>query len=86
MKPGKSTLTHNSNGFPPVVEVGRDESAVRVSFGTMQFLLSTREAGVVIVRAEAYDVNGYAVPVESHGASDIRNQFEFRCPMPEASL
>ena len=82
MKAGKTTLTEGRKGFPPVVEVGRDDSAIRVSFGTMQFVLSCREAGLVIVRAEAYDQNGHMVPIDSHGASDIRNQFEFRCQIP----
>ena len=86
MKPGKTTLTEGRKGFLPVVEVGRDDSAVRVSFGTMQFVLSSHEAGLVILRAEAYDVNGHSVPVESHGASDVRNQFEFRVNLPAPQL
>ena len=77
MKPGATTLARQAH--PPLVEVGNDDQAVLVSFGALTFHLSSRgDLGVVIVRAEGHDLQGCVLPVESRGASDVRNQFEFR--------
>jgi hypothetical protein len=62
-----------------VVIVGADDRMVRVSFGTIQFVLSAHDGGAtVLVRAEGYDINGHAVALESRGATDIRNTVEYR--------
>lgn len=85
MKQGTTTITPPAiPGFPPTINVGNDDRAVRVSFGTLTIYLSNRsDPTTVIVRAEAHDQHGRSIPVESRGATDIRNQVEFRIRMED---
>lgn len=84
MKQGRTTITHPDGGFAPRVDVGNDDRAVWVSFGTLIFYLSNQgDVATVIVRAEAYDQHGRNIPVESRGATDIRNQVEFSIRMED---
>lgn len=80
MKPGATTITPASvPGFPPTVNVGDNDRAVRVAFGQITIYLSNlSDPAVVIVRAEGHDANGNAAPVETRGASDVRGQVEYR--------
>ena len=84
MKRGQTAIVRSSiAGFPPTVEVGDDDRAVYVSFGSVTFLLSNRgRADVVIVRAEASDDRGNVVRVMSYGVSDVQNQYEFHVGSP----
>ena len=74
MKPGKTTIKSADAGFPPIVEVGDDDRAIWVSFGSVKFYLSNlSNPSVVIVRSQG----GNDVRIESFGVSDVQNQFEF---------
>ena len=80
MKPGTTTITPASiPGFPPTVNVGDNDRAVRVAFGSLTIYLSNlSDPTVVIVRAEGHDARGNTVPVETRGATDVRSQVEYR--------
>lgn len=79
MKNGTTTIAERADKrFPPTVLVGNDDRIVRVSFGTMQIVLSNLgDANVIIARAEAYDQQHHPLPVSTRGSSDIKNQIEF---------
>lgn len=80
MKPGATTITPATiPGFPPTVNVGDNDRAVRVQFGALTIYLSNMsDPAVVIVRAEGHDARGKAVPVETRGTADVRGQIECR--------
>ena len=76
---GKTTITRLPDGFAPVVTVGNDDRAVRVVFGRLTIYLSNRgDVSTVIVRGEAEDERGHRLPVETRGATDVKNQVEYR--------
>lgn len=70
-------------GRPPTVIVGEEDRAVNVQFGALTIrLICPGDPGAVIVRAEAHDLHGNSLPVESRGATDVKNQVEYRVEVP----
>ena len=78
MKQGKRIIIPVPVAGFPVVQVGDEERGVIVLLGTMTiYLINTADGNTVIVRAVAYDEHGHSLPVESRGATDVRNQVEY---------
>lgn len=79
MKQGKTVLHDSRPGLSPRVEVGTDDRAVWVSFGTYAiFLSNVGDITTVTARCEGYDSHGHPVPVEVHPFTDLRGAVEFR--------
>ncbi|CUS05383.2 protein of unknown function (plasmid) [Candidatus Promineifilum breve] len=81
MKNGKTILRENTNGFPPTVEVGGDDRAVHVSFGTIVISLSMAGAYTIVATARARDQNDRALPMTARLATDARATVEFNLPL-----
>lgn len=80
MKPGITTITKSQYGLS-TVEVGNDERAIHVSFGTLLITLSNiDDINTIMVRASAHDYHGKSIPVEM-SANTVLNQVAFTVKM-----
>jgi hypothetical protein len=62
-------------------EVGGDDRAVHVSFGTIVISLSMAGAYTIVATARARDQNDRALPMTARLATDARATVEFNLPL-----